>query len=177
MLLQRYVCNPLALAGFLAILVVGCIVSGQFVIVINIEDEVAYVNNILSSAEVDLTDDDTWKKHKDDIQNIVDVKFEMTIKNDSATVASGQVYVSKSEYDDADSVKAKATLVLSGMMVKGGESRKIKFAESAQFITDLDKLLELVETGQFYVYALAEQPPFVIRVLAGSRLLVTFSAG
>ena len=98
MLLQGIVRHPATLAAVVALLAAGCILSGQFAIVINIQDEIAYVDEVLNSAEIDLTTNSTWDDHKDDIQNIIDVKFELTVDNNTASAVTGEVYVSENEY-------------------------------------------------------------------------------
>jgi hypothetical protein len=177
MLLRRIARHPIALIGIVALIAAGCIVSGQFTIVVNIEDEIAYVNQVLNSAEIDLTNDDTWKDHKDDIQNIIDVKFELTLVNGTGGPITGEIYVSETEYTTAADVQDNALLVVSGIIVDANDERKITFSESAQYINNLTELLDLVEQGHFFVYGLAADPPFVITVESGARLLVTFSAG
>ncbi len=177
MQISRIVRHPFALLGLVALLAAGCILSGQFTIVVNIDDEIAYVNDVLNSAVVDLTNDATWKDHKDDIQNIIDVKFELTVVNNSSSEVTGEVYVSENEYTTAAGVQDNATLVLSGIVVDANATRTISFTESAKYIQNLKTLLDLVKTGHFYVYGLAADPPFAITIQSGGRLLVTFSAG
>jgi hypothetical protein len=177
MLIRRIARHPLTLAVLVALLAAGCILSGQFTIVINIEDEIAYVNQVLNSAVIDLTTDETWKDHKDDIQKIIDVKFEVTVENSTSSAVTGEVYVSENEYTTAADVQNNATLVLSGIVVEANDTRTISFTESAKYITNLSTLLDLVEKGNFYIYALAADTPYVIKVQSGARLLVTFSAG
>jgi hypothetical protein len=177
MLLRCIARHPIALLGIAALFAAGCIVSGQFTIVINIEDEIAYVDQVLNSEEIDLTDDDTWEEHKDDIQKIIDVKFELTLVNGTGGPVTGEIYVSETEYTSAADVQANALLVVSGVVVDANDTRTISFTESAQYISNLNELLDLVEQGHFFVYGLAADPPFVITVESGARLLVTFSAG
>jgi len=177
MYLRRIVRHPIALLGIAALLAAGCIVSGQFTIILNIEDEIAYIDEILNSEEIDLTDNDTWKEHQDDIQNIIDVKFEVTLENGTSSAVTGEIYVSESEYTTADAVRANATLVVSGIVVDPNDTQSISFTDSAKYITHLSELLDLVEEGHFFVYGLAADPPYEITVQSGARLLITFSAG
>ena len=177
MQLLRIVRHPIALLGIVALLAAGCIVSGQFTIVINVDDEIAYVDEVLNSEEIDLTDDDTWEEHKDEIQNIIDVKFELTIQNSTSSSVTGEVYVSATEYTTAQGVQDNATLVISDVVIGPNATRTISFTESAKYIRNLKTLLDLVKEGHFFVYGLAADPPFVITIQSGARLLVTFSAG
>lgn len=177
MLLRRIVRHPVILAVAVALFAAGCILSGQFTIVISIQDEIAYVDQVLNSAEIDLTTNSTWDEHEDDIQNIIDVKFELTVENNTASAVTGQVYVSEDEYASAEDVQNNATLVLGGITIDANTTRTISFTESAKYIRNLPTLLSLVEKGHFFVYGLAEDAPFVITIQSGARLLITFSAG
>ena len=177
MLLRRIVRHPLILAVMVAPFTAGCIFSGQFTIVVNVQDEIAYVDQVLNSAEIDLTANSTWDDHRDDIQNIVDVKFELTAENNTSSAVTGEVYVSENKYTTAEDVQDSATLVLSGIVVDPNHTRTISFTESSKFIRDMPTLLDLVEKGHFFVYGLAEDAPFVITIQPGARLLITFSAG
>lgn len=177
MLLRRIARHPMTLAGVLALFAAGCILSGQFTIVVNVHDEIAYVDEVLNYDEIDLTTNDTWDEHEDDIQNIIDVKFELTVENNTSSQISGQVYVSENEYTTAADVQDNATLVLDRIVLSPNEIRSISFTESAEYITDLPTLLDRVEDGHFYIYGLAADPPFVFTIQSGARLLITFSAG
>ena len=124
MLLGRIVRHPVTLAVVVALFAAGCILSGQFTIVVNIQDEIAYVDQVLNSAEINLTTNSTWDDHKDDIQNIIDVKFELTVENNTASAVTGEVYVSENEYATAEDVQNNATLVLSGIVVDANDTRR-----------------------------------------------------
>ncbi|MBD3297430.1 MAG: hypothetical protein GF341_02160 [candidate division Zixibacteria bacterium] len=168
--------RPLILAGVAALIAAGCIVSGQFVILINWGGIVS-TNTQLNAETVDLTEDETWQDHQEDIQKIVDVKFETTVKNNAGSVATGQLYVSDQDGLTYGQLAGQATLILSGIEIPAGDSVMISFTESAQYQQNLQTLLDLAETGLFYLYGVAENTPFNIEIKQGSRILVTFAAG
>ena len=159
-----------------ALVLTGCIVSGQFVVVID-WGGFASTDDSLNSEHVDLTTNSTWNDHKDDIQDIVDVKFKVTIHNLATTAATGEVYVSTDSYSSLAAVKASATRILHGIAIDPGATRTIGFDESATYRENLDTLLALVKDGDFYIYGIAVNTPFNIEIMTGSQLLVTFSAG
>ncbi|MEW5702403.1 MAG: hypothetical protein AB1792_09260 [Candidatus Zixiibacteriota bacterium] len=166
-----------ALPAVLAVIVTGCIVSGQFIIVLNIDNAIVSTHQALNSAYIDLTDNDTWKDHEEDIQNIVDVKFEATILNNLEDSAYGEVFFAAREYTTPQEVRDSAFRVLSGILIPGNDSVQITFTESADYMPELSPgVLDLLETGTFYVYGIAETP-FSITIRPGARLMVTFSAG
>lgn len=174
--MKRLFRHPLALAGVVALIAAGCIVSGQFVIVVNWGGIVS-TNTQLNPETVDLTNNQTWQDHKDDIQKIIDAKFEMTIKNNANTVATGELYVSDQDGLSLGDLETSATRILFGIEIPAGDSVMISFTESAQYQENLETLLDLAETGLFYLYGVAENTPFNIEIMQGSRILVTFAAG
>jgi hypothetical protein len=154
----------------------GCIVSGQFVVVID-WGGFASTDTTLNSKHVDLTTNSTWVDHKDDIQDIIDVKFKVTIHNAMSTEATGEVYVSSASYTTLSEVKSSATRILHGISIAASATKTIGFDESVAYRENLDVLLSLVKEGSFYIYGIAENTPFSIEIMEGSQLLVTFSAG
>ncbi len=175
--MKRYFRRPLGMAVLAAgLMVAGCIVSGQFVVVI-VWGGFASTDTSLNKETVDLTTNSTWEEHKDEIQDIIDVKFKVTIKNNAGSAATGEVYVSTVLYTTLADVRAHATRVLHGISVAPGATVTIGFDESAAYRENLDQLLSLVKDGKFYLYGIAENTPFNIEIMSGSQLLVTFSAG
>lgn len=173
-----------AVAVGAALLAAGCIISGQFVITFALNKTIHSTDTVMDYVFVDLTDNSTWKDHEDDIQGIVDVKFEVRFKNNLGTQTTGEVYISAGDtkHTTVGDVQANATRILSGIVLAGGESQSISFSESAQFIENLSTVLDLLETGKFYIYGIADSVPFDITIdgVSGQsfgRLLVTFSAG
>jgi hypothetical protein len=175
--MKRFVCSPLLLSVLAVTLVLcGCIVSGQFVVVID-WGGFASTGDHLTTKKVDVTTNPTWIDHKDDIQDIIDVKFKVEISNLESDSAKGEVYVSADSLGTVDLVRSSATRILHGISIGPMEPRTIGFDESVSYRENLDALLSLVKDGKFYLYGIAENTPFNIRIETGSQLLVTFSAG
>lgn len=173
-----------ALAGGAALLIAGCIVSGQFVITFDLNQTIHSTDTVMDYVFVDLTDNGTWKDHEDDIQGIIDVKFEARFTNNLSTQNTGEVYISAGDslYSSVAEVQAKATRILSGIVLPGNQSVPISFSESAQYIENLSEVLDLLESGKFYIYGIAGTVPFDVTIEGVSgqsygRLLITFSAG
>lgn len=177
MTMKRFIKRSKEMAVLAAgLIVAGCIVSGQFVVVIDWGGFVS-TDDALNKKTVDLTTNSTWRDHKDDIEDIIDVKFKVTIQNHASSAATGEVYVSAVSYTTLADVRANATRVLHGISVAPGATVTIGFDESATYREHLDELLALVKDGTFYLYGIAENTPFNIEIKTGSQLLVTFSAG
>lgn len=172
----------LAAALTLLLLAAGCIVSGQFVVVIAGSNTIRSSDETLDYLSVDVTANETWRDHKDDIQAIVDVKFECEFVNNLNTAADGELYISTELYSTVEQVRANATRVFAGLALDPSEVRAVSFSESADYIENLEAVLDLLEGGQFYLYGIAAEAPFDITVRGVgdedyARFLITFSAG
>lgn len=172
----------LAAALILGVIVSGCILSGQFVVVIAGTSTIQSTDETLDYVHVDLTTNETWEEHQDDIQGIVDVKFECRFENNLASPADGELWISTELYSDVQQVRDSATRVFSGLNLEANEDRDVSFSESADYIENLDIVLDLLESGKFYVYGIAAEVPFDVTVRGvGSedyaRFMITFSAG
>ena len=177
-----------ALAVGAALLAAGCIISGQFVITFALNKTINSTDTQMDYVFVDLDSNSTWKDHQDDIQGIVDVKFEAQFTNNRGEQTTGEVYISAGDekYATVEDVKANATRILSGIILPGNQPVpapvSITFSESAQYIENLSTVLDLLESGKFYIYGIAGTLPFDITIggVEGQdygRLLITFSAG
>lgn len=173
-----------ALAVGAALLTAGCILSGQFVITFDLNQTIHSTDTQMDYVFVDLTTNGTWKDHEDDIQGIVDVKFEVQFTNNLSAQNTGEVYISDSThfYSTVADVKTNAKRILFGIVLPGDQSVPISFSESAQYIENLSTVLDLLESGKFYIYGIAGTLPFDITIggvegQSYGRLLITFSAG
>lgn len=176
----------LGVALALGLVATGCLLSGQFIILYDVDANIHSADDVLGSAHIDLTTEDVWEEHSDKIQGITDVKFEAKFVNNDATAASGEVWVSLEEYADVDQVETNATRILSGITVPGNGETDISFAQSSEKIENLETLLDLIEGGEFWVYGIAADVPFDITITGiddsdpdteHARLLVTITAG
>ncbi|HUU46635.1 MAG TPA: hypothetical protein VM118_12965 [Acidobacteriota bacterium] len=178
-----------ALVAVAALLVAGCILSGQFVIVIPFADDIEATDSNVGSLEINLANvSKTWEEHADDIQNIVDLKFECKVTNNHGdSTAAGEVWISPTSVGsnpDADDVRSHegAVLFLSGFELAPGADISITFKKSADYITNLESVLDIIEGGVFHVYGIANNREFNITISGigdrlHGRIMVTFSAG
>ena len=171
-----------ALTVAVGLVAAGCILSGEFIIVVEGDGTITSTESALQSLHVDLTETETWQDHKDDIKSIIDIKFECKFTNNRSDSAYGELYISPNVYTTVGYVTDSATLVFSGFGLAGNESREVSFSESSTYISNLDTVLDLLESGEFYLYGIADDVPFSVTVSgAGTedhlRLMVTFAAG
>ncbi len=175
--MKRTLWAPMIL-GLAAIILAGCLITGTFVLVLDLPTITANSTGTFSSTEVDLTEEDVWEDHKDDVENITDVRFRADFTATGNT-ADGTIYFSSNRlYQTPEAVRAAsdAFIVFTGFSVPAGQTRTMTFAESAQYRQGLTEALELIESGEFYVYALTPSGPFELQ-LTDVHVLVTFDAG
>lgn len=157
----------------------GCLMSGTFVLTLHLNSFDPNSPGLFEAHGVDLTTEDVWKDHKDDIKNISDVRFRAKIENTSAAHATGEVYFSSNgTYTTPAQVRAAADafIVFGGLGIPAGEEKTLTFAESAKYRQNLDKALALVEVGTFYLYVLTPEDTFQLHV-TDVYVMVTLDAG
>ena len=171
-----------ALTVAVGLVAAGCILSGEFIFVVDGEGTIASTSSAPGKLHIDLSTNSTWQDHKDDIKSIVDVKFECKFTNNQPDSAYGELYVSKNEYTTLEDIENNATLVFSGLGLAGNESREVSFSESSNYISHLDTVLGLLEDGEFYLYGISNSSDFSVTVSGTGtqqhmRVMVTISAG
>ncbi len=128
--------------------------------------------------EVNLTQDDTWNDHKDDIKYIDNVGFIMWAENNGASNASAELYIARTHSDAITTVadvRDSTTRVLSGLTLEPGENY-IDWASSLGYIENIDTLRAIVESGQFVIYATTTTLPFEVHI-DSAIVVVTGTAG
>ena len=155
--------------------VTGCLLSGTFVIDLSL-NEMAFTTATFHKQQINLSSNQTYNDHKDQIKDITDIGFALKIENNSALTASGELYLSdESTYTTASQVKSNATLILTGISVPANSTKSINWSESYQYIRNLGALKEQVKSGSFRVYALIDSAPLNLRIYDAS-LIITFAA-
>jgi len=183
--MKKLLRTPWALVAALVLLTAGCIVSGQFVIVVQVDEQIDSTDETIDWVCIDLAElDEDWDEHQDDIQSIEDLKFECKIINNLGTSVTGEIWVLDTELPGSPTpqqIADNGVLFLSGIVVEGSMEREISFTDSQDFITNLDQVLAMLEDGVFYVYGIAASVPFDFTVTGidddEARIMVTFSAG
>jgi len=159
----------------------GCkIVSGTFVVDTVFTDLSPNGNGNYYYEELDLTDNDVWIDHKDDITDIDNVGFELWVTSSAATANVFNCYIdaTSSTLDGNSSrsaVEASAKHVLVDLPMPPGSSF-IGYAASFSYIDNLDAMKTLAEAGMFKFWAVADvtTDDFVVDSI---RVVLTLSAG
>jgi hypothetical protein len=143
----------------LALFLAGCIVTGNILIVIELEEDKHLTTNDSFDkwlVSKDDPDNQEWRDHEDDINHIVDVGFAVTLDNSASNVdATGEFYISKDGNLNADDLhpdSSNAYIILSGIVVKAGEVRKIRWQESYDFLSNFKALKQYGMDGEFWLY-------------------------
>jgi len=165
------------IAGIL--LLAGCfIVAVTVVIDYQINSADLFQESDFEYFAVDLTSDETWDDHKDDIKYIDNVGFIMWVDNNGASDATGELYIARTHdvsITSADDVKDNTTRILSGLVLEPG-ANYIDWASSLAYVENIDSLRTIVETGTFVIYATTETLPFDLQV-DSAVVIVTGTAG
>jgi len=163
----------------LALTLAGCIVSGTFITDILIKDLQFNTQEGFYWEQVDLTEDETWDEHQDDIKSIDLVGFELWIQNQTQSDQTFEAYVANVDdpvYSTAAEVRANATLVIDELTLETGNNgdNYVSYPQSFGYVTNLETLKSLVESGQLTAYGLTTGGSFHLDSL---RVIVTFTAG
>jgi hypothetical protein len=160
---------------FFSLSIGGCLLSGTFVVNLQM-DEMIFATSNFYQQNLDLTTNQTYNEHKDQIKDITDVGFALKIENNSNLTAGGELYIT----DDGNlttpaEVKNNATVVLTGVSVEPNSTKSINWSESYQYVRNLDVIKEQVKSGSFWVYALVDHAPLNLRIYDAS-VIVSFAA-
>ena len=172
-ILARFVPAALLVAALIA---VGCIVSGTFTVSIFADNEIGTDNDGFYYYFVDITDEDAWEDHADDLNNIDAIGFDMWVRNLGATSASGSAYIDSP--DDAQIPNAAgltgATLILENLTLAPGANH-VTYAQTVGALQAVGTIKDYLEEGTFWFYATTPGlgADFVLDSL---RVTITFTA-
>ncbi len=138
------------------LLLAGCIVSGNFIIVYKLSDTRLTSNDDFERWEVSKELEEDWEDHAEDIKHIVDVGFAMKITNNNPTqAATGDVYISRNgNLSSAAEVIAEGIPVLTDMEVAADSELSISWRKSYDYLSNFDVLKQYIIDGEFYAYAI-----------------------
>ena len=152
----------------------GCIVSATFIIdevfTLSLKDQFYF-------DQVDVTDDEDWEDHKDQIELVDAVGFELYYTSSESGSVTADVYVDDYSGPGANpsEVPTSATLIIDDFTITPGEG-KMSYVESLKAIDNLDILKALAEQGQFDFYATSSGDLGSIVILDSIRVVITLTA-
>jgi hypothetical protein len=146
----------------IALVISGCIVTGNIIVTIDIGDLAGNVTDTFSSRYVDLNDYSDYVDHKDDLNSVDDMGFVCRIYNSGSNLATGKLWVSPTDSDAK--LPDDAVLVLDGLVVKAGETREITLSESYDYLKNFDEVRKIVLGEKFTAYFTSATTPFTLEV-------------
>jgi hypothetical protein len=166
-------------AVILALMVTGCyIISGTFVIIkkFSFTSETGFYHEM-----VDVTNEADWKNHKDEIDDIDLVGFELWFTNNETFDVTFNAYVDgpgAPEYTTFAEVDANADKVLDNLILPAGPGTRthVTYGNSFKFIESVDKLKKAVLNGKFHFYGVSSGGTATGFVVDSAVVIVTFSA-
>jgi len=170
--------------SLLAIIIfAGCwewIASGTLIFGQKYIDEQIMTTDEFHYFMVDLSDNDTWEEHEDNIKAITGIGFEMWVTNNGEDTATGQIYFASADddiYTTAAEVQENAVKIFDGWkLAPDGEQTYLNWPMSLAYIESADTLYKTVMTGELTLYALAENLPFEL-VVDTATVVVTVTVG
>jgi len=160
----------------IAILFTGCLISGTFVIN---EKFTLNGNSGFYYYQIDITGESDWQDHKDDIDNIDVVGFELWFTNNGATDVTFNTYVDDfynplcTDTNCLNNNSTKIKIIDNLKLIPG--STHITYGQSFQYLVNIDQLRQLAKEGQFNFYGVSS-PGGVNISLDSAQVVVTVSA-
>lgn len=148
----------------LAALVAGCmLVSGQITIVQSFDDDTGATNQKIYYVSVDLTENQDYKDHQEDIKSLEAIGFVVEITNNGNLAAKGQGYLSLEPIDIANMTPEQIAsnpnthLILDVKEAMApGETRSITFEDSQECISNFDVIEQGIKEGTMYFYGITD---------------------
>lgn len=161
----------------------GCwewIASGTLVLGERFEDEDILYTDEFHYFMVDLSDNETWADHEDNIKAITGIGFELWVTNNGEDTATGQIYFTRADdplYTTAAEVQANAVKIFDGWeLPPDGVQTYLNWPMSLAYIESADTLYKTVITGEITLYALTETLPYDL-VVDTATVVLTVTIG
>jgi hypothetical protein len=146
----------LAIMAILAVAFSGCLVSGTFPIVEDVEFSFT-ANTGFYWYPIDLNDNEDWEEHKDELDDIEAIGFDFMINNTSEQDCEFTVMFRAVDPDipaipggtPTSSDPDDYTVVIDGLAVASHTTRHVTYAESLGMIQNQAALKAIIMTGRF----------------------------
>jgi hypothetical protein len=149
----------LLLGAMLAALVAAAcsLVSGQITFTQDFGSGLASPDKTVHFIACDLSDNEDYQDHKDQIKSVEAFGFFVTVQNLGDDEAKGELWLSMESLGETPTIaaiQAGATQIVGNANLGTGETRTINFEESQAYIMNLDAIEEAVQEGTFYLYGI-----------------------
>ena len=162
------------------LLVVGCLLSGTFVVSMLFKDFPVAGDTDFYYFDADVTSEEEWEDHKDNIKDIDNVGFELWATNTSGVANTYYCYIapitsSLGSGSSKSLVEQNATKVLEISLSATGQTF-VGYTDSFSHLTNLETLKDLAEEGRFKFFAMSDATPTDFTV-DSIRVVITITAG
>lgn len=161
-----------------ALMAGGCLLSGTF----TVDEKFTFeVQQGLYFHAADVTDEDDWQEHKDDIDNVDLVGFELWMTNHQNSPATFSIYVDdfgEPQWTTGAEVQVNGVKVFGDLPLKPGEGVQthITYGESMGYFSNVAELRRLAREGRFHVYGMSTAAAGSEFTIDSARVIVTFTA-
>jgi len=166
-------------AFVIAMLVAGCyLISGTFVVI----EEFSFTSETgFYHYYVDVTGEKDWIDHKDDIDDIDLVGFELWITNNESTDVTFVAYLDEATsgpYTNYTDVHANAVRILDKITLPAGPGKQthITYGGSFGYIMNVEVIKKLAKTGKFHFYGVSSGGTATGFIVDSAKVAVTFTA-
>lgn len=184
--------NRLSAVSFVAavILAAGCIMTGTYVATAKLVPDKNSSSVTVSTYPgqdsgvklvVDLRDDADFRDNQDKIKDIESIGFYLKARNNLAGGVTLQLFLEEDttkEWTNAQMVVDSSTeLVFTGLTIPGNKTVTVDWNQSMQYITNLQAIKDILETGRFSIYPVAIPRDDFSITIDSLVVIVTLSGG
>ncbi|MFH1011515.1 MAG: hypothetical protein V1784_09825 [bacterium] len=160
----------------------GCLVSGVFTIDHAFQHDIHTSNTPTLDARewetvhVDLTENETYRDHKDKLKGIESVCIVMDVKNNLDQNVSGEVWIAYDSLATKTEVMNRGTRIFSGIALGPYEERHFGCGDIQNILENLDAFEDAVKVGDFWVYGFGNEETYDV-TFSHIVLIIIFAAG
>lgn len=145
---------------FAALLAAACsLVSGQVTFTQDFGSDIEHADQTVYLITCDLSDNEDYQDHKDEIKSVEAFGFFVTVQNLGADEAQGEMWLSFEDLGTSPSIaaiQASAKQIVGNANLGVGEVRTIDYDESQAYIMNLAEIDKAVKEGVFYLYGITD---------------------
>ncbi len=173
-------------AAAVIIIAAGCIMTGTFVVTVKLvpdPDPVTVSNSAYTEGrqQVDLTQESDFADNQDKIKDIDNIGFYASVTNNLNDPVTFQLFLEKDitkQWTSAQMAADSSTaLILTGLTIPGKKTVTIDWNESLKYVTGLDDIKKIVETGHFSLYPVAIPRDAFSLTVDSLVIIVTLTGG
>jgi len=172
-------------AAAVIVIAAGCIMTGTFVITVKLVPPgpvtVSNADYTEGRQQVDLTQESDFADNQDKIKDIDNIGFYASVKNNLNDPVTFQLFLEKDTAKDWDSAQEAAdsctALILTSLTIPGKKTVTIDWNESLKYVTGLNDIKKILETGHFSLYPVAIPRDNFSLTIDSLVIIVTLTGG